>query len=143
MVIQLRFWATPLLDAWETGYAAADDEIGTGVVAVVARDPEPVLAPTSTHAHVSTESADCDGRYSRSYVLTSETGDDAHTFRLRVLGMLIDLDEPRTVTVTPEGFTWSGPTDEGYVSGEVEWCTDDDATERGTYRDHTAESMGY
>jgi hypothetical protein len=112
-------------------------DFGGGVPTCVAQSFVP------NHAHVDTRSADCDGTYDRTYVLASDPGESGHDFRARVLGMLVDLDEPREVRTTSEGFTWSGPTDEGYVSGEVSWCTDDDASERGTFRDHTAESMGY
>jgi hypothetical protein len=113
---------------------------------------------SSRHAHVSSESADCDGRYSRSHVVhmnadeIRESWQDENdfseiNFRERVLGSVVSLTtftegQEGSVTITEHGFTYSRPTDEGYESVEVTWC-EDDCDDASTYRDHRAESMGY
>ena len=95
------------------------------------------------HAHVSIESADCDGRYSQSYIL-GNTSRDEWDFKADTIGnALAFADETATVTFTEFGFTFTHPTDEGYAYSEFTWCNDDDENERGTFRDHSAEAAGY
>lgn len=111
------------------------------------------------HAHVSSDTSDCDGRISRSYVITFNDDErrensrlinnfaDLH-FKERVLGGVVSFhpsgfDGDAEVHITRDGFTYSEPTDEGYHHVEVEWCEDDCSEVRETYRDHRAESMGY
>lgn len=109
------------------------------------------------HAHVSIESSDCDGRYSRSYVIPAAAyvtiptnGDESDEFRAEwdfkagVIGNALALaDEGTGVEFTENGFSVYSRTEEGFTSSDFVWCHDDDENERGTYRDHTAESMGY
>lgn len=79
------------------------------------------------HAHVSVESHDCDGRYSRTFILESDPGETESDFKASIRALC------------PE---WM-PTDEGFVAHEIEWCTDNDTDTRGTFRDHSAEAAGY
>lgn len=96
------------------------------------------------HAHVSIESQDCDGRYSRSYILAPNPDQDEWGYRAEMIGnALAYADSGTTVQFTEWGFTVNAATDEGYAHTEVTWCTDADTDQRGTFRDHTAESMGY
>ncbi len=121
---------------------------------------------TTLHAHISIESADCDGRYSRSYIETmneTELSDKEAAialgialgkegavndfsdldFKARVLGNRVSYHEHSKVFISPEGFEVQMPTDEGYSHSEVRWCTDNCDETRSTYRDHTAEAAGY
>lgn len=98
------------------------------------------------HAHVSKESQDCDGRYSRSYVIVPTDGQDDYAFQAMVVGMYMPFDyrhEPVSVEFTSDGFSFSEPTEEGFEATEVEWCSHNDTNERGTFRDHSAEAAGY
>ncbi len=100
------------------------------------------------HAHVSIESADCDGRYSRSYIETMTDDERASMFpdldfKARVLGNRVSYHEHSKVFVWPEGFDVQMPTDEGYSHSEVRWCTDNCDESSSTYRDHSAEAAGY
>lgn len=102
------------------------------------------------HAHVSTDSADCDGRYSRTYVETpteAERADDFSdlVFKERVLAAYVSVVPGIVVKVevTMDGFTAAETTDEGYRHVEVEWCEYEECDDAPTYRDHRAESMGY
>lgn len=94
------------------------------------------------HAHVSFHSRDCDGLYDRSHV--SVPGDQTESAFQATLRDLYKPTSPDGYFLeTHDGFEWSEPTEEGFSSGEVIWCTRDDADEPNTFRDHTAESMGY
>jgi len=112
------------------------------------------------HAHVESESADCDGRYSRDYVLTM--WDDEKTdemgdlkFESRVIGDVVSTNYPGTLTVTPADpsdpirdpamLEWSASTEEGFEAKVVRFCRDADCDldEPGTQRDHSAEAAGY
>lgn len=97
------------------------------------------------HAHVSIESRDCDGRYSRTYVvLSTMAGEDEGDFRASVIGNALAYeDDGTTVTFSEDGFTIHETTEEGYNTQEFTWCEDDDATAPSTFRDHSAEAMGY
>lgn len=95
------------------------------------------------HAHVSTESADCDGRYSRSYVLVSDPGQDDFHFNREITSIILGNESEGTATFTSDGFTFDSPTDEGFVHTEIEWCNDSDCAMTTTFRDHSAEAMGY
>lgn len=99
---------------------------------------------SSEHAHISTESADCDGQYSRTNVLVPDATQDEWGFRAETIGnALAYVTEGADVTFSVDGFSVSYSTDEGYVFSEFTWCTDDDTDTRSTFRDHRAESMGY
>lgn len=103
------------------------------------------------HAHVGTESRDCDGRYTGIYV--EMPNDDERCdllgdlyFKQRVLDDIVSLHGDGTLKVSPTGLDWYEQTDEGYRSAEVLWCADDtcsDIRPRHRYRDHTAEAAGY
>lgn len=102
-----------------------------------------------THAHVSTRSQDCDGDYLHENIArmsaierTSEFGE--LEFKERIMGNVVSLHaEGGTLTVRPESLSWSQPTDEGYINTAVEWCNEDDCSDKPVYRDYRAESMGY
>jgi len=101
---------------------------------------------TELHAHVSIQSRDCDGLYDRSFVLHSEVDgivEPADEFKSAIAGLYLPSDSKGWQENHDWGFEWSEPTDEGFSAGELRWCTDDDADEPNTFRDHTAESMGY
>lgn len=96
------------------------------------------------HAHVSVESADCDGRYSRTYVILTAGDQDELEFKKETVGRIVyGGDNGYIATFTDDGFSYGGPTDEGFENIEVDWCTDDDADVKNTYRDHSAEAAGY
>jgi hypothetical protein len=101
------------------------------------------MTTATLHAHVYVESADCDGRYSRSYVMVSDAEDEWNVKRDIVGHILFGGHNGYVATFTDDGFTYGGPTDEGFEHTEIEWCTDDDADVKNTFRDFTAESMGY
>jgi hypothetical protein len=100
------------------------------------------------HAHVSTNSRDCDGDYSGGHVdemTTQERCDqfgDLH-FKERVLGNVVSLHGEGTAEISPSGIHWREQTDEGYRAADVEWCEDECESERPWQRDHRAEAMGY
>jgi hypothetical protein len=99
------------------------------------------------HAHVETESRDCDGRYTGGHVeqMTLQERCDPYgdlLFRQRVLGGVVSLHGRGTLDVSPEGMTWNETTEEGYRAADVRWC-EDDCPEASWQRDHTAERMGY
>jgi hypothetical protein len=115
-------------------------------------EPAPAL-----HAHVSSESSDCDGRYSRTYVIDQtdeelngspfDGYDGEEAFRLRVL-QYIGSTTPEyggRLSIAPGGdeYTWAEQTDEGYRHVEATFCREDDADEKSTQRDHSAEASGY
>lgn len=107
---------------------------------------------TALHAHLSTAAVDCDGPIYRDWVTTlneSERADEdwgGLDFRSRLLGLYISMRSEFgvKVTVTSDGFEWHEPTDEGYASGEVRWCEDEDCDPHAaSQRDVYAEQMGY
>lgn len=103
---------------------------------------------TDVHAHVSTESRDCDGRYTGGHVveMTLEERCSAFgelEFKGRVLTNVVTLHGAGTLQVTPDGLEWWEQTDEGYSAADVRWCEDECPDERPWMRDHTAEAAGY
>lgn len=107
------------------------------------------------HAHVSTASSDCDGPFYREYVESlndderAEAGkpfNDFHDlhFKERVMGNIVSFHAiDGIMSVNPDGFTWREPTEEGYRSADVRWCTDDCDESAAWQRDVFAEQMGY
>lgn len=101
------------------------------------------------HAHLTTESSDCDGRYSRESIReieTSELRDEFGdiTFKQRILGTLLSIYQKGTLDVTPDGAEWNQPTDEGHINVLVEWCDDPECSPpKYGFRDHSAEAAGY
>lgn len=100
------------------------------------------------HAHVDTQSRDCDGTYSGGHVveMTLEERCDGfgdYRFRDRVVANVISLHGHGTLKVTPEGVEWHEETEEGFRAADVRWCSDDCSHERAWQRDHRAEEMGY
>ena len=99
------------------------------------------------HAHVDTESRDCDGRYTGGLVIEMTLQErcdamgDLH-FKERVLSSVVSLHSTMRVEITPDGISYHEQTDEGYRTGDVRWC-EDDCDEASWQRDHTAERMGY
>jgi len=113
---------------------------------------------TTLHAHVATTSRDCDSTYSREYVATlsekeiaehveADGINDFHDihFKNRLMG---DIASPyavrqMTVSVTEHGFDAVEYTEEGFRQSEVRWCEDECDEAMSSYRDSTAEAMGY
>lgn len=99
------------------------------------------------HAHVETDSRDCDGRYTGGHVLEMTLQErcdamgDLH-FKDRVLASVVSLHSDGTLTVSEDGMSWHERTDEGYRDAEVRWC-EDDCEDASWQRDHRAEEMGY
>ena len=100
------------------------------------------------HAHVETDSADCDGRYTSGRVeeMTLEERCDQFWdlhFKERILGNTVSFHGTGTVEVSPSGLHWYEQTDEGYRRVDVEWCEQDCDDVRSWQRDHSAEKAGY
>lgn len=117
---------------------------------------------TTLHAHVDTESQDCDSRYTNSYLMWMDTseleGEDAPNwfgeivFRQRVLSHIVSAYTCVAGTLKVSGcpetgltdaLTWNESTEEGYRAADVRFCDDTFCADETSYRDHTAESMGY
>lgn len=113
---------------------------------------------STLHAHVESESADCDGRYSRTYVMERHSFTQSEDeFIGHVLDMTVSTDaEDGTLKVTQSDvrrpglgrycypvFEWSQSTEEGFSHVKVTFCLDDDADTPATQRDHSAEAAGY
>lgn len=108
------------------------------------------------HAHVSTAARDCDGLYTRDYVMTFDEAEtvlekslmpSAFHFMNRVMCAVASpyaVEHGMTVRVDDAGIEVHEVTDEGYSEASVRWCHDDDC-ELGewSFRDHTAEAAGY
>ena len=109
------------------------------------------------HAHVSTASRDCDGLYTREYVMVfnederAESGkayndfSDIH-FMNRVMCQVASpyaCELGMRVTVDDDGIEVHENTDEGYRKASVRWCRDECDTDDHSFRDHTAEAAGY
>lgn len=95
------------------------------------------------HAHITIESSDCDGNYTRTNVLLPEPEEDEWDFRATTIGNVTAYSTHGTLTFNEFGFDFDEPHEEGYHHTEVRWCDDEDADEKSTFRDHRAESMGY
>lgn len=100
------------------------------------------------HAHVNSDSRDCDGTYLKSHteVLTTEERCSRYGdlyFKDRVVTSIISLHGHGTLKVESEGCVWDEPTEEGHRLIVVTWCDDEDCDRTGSQRDLTAESMGY
>ena len=100
------------------------------------------------HAHVETESQDCDSRYTGGRVdeMTTEEVNEEFpemVFKDRVVADIIFLHGYGTLTVTPEKVTWNESTEEGYRWVEVTWCRDNCSGLVSWHRDHAAEAAGY
>lgn len=100
------------------------------------------------HAHVETESCDCDGRYTSGHTdvpntdeRTSQFGDIL--FKERVVCSVMSLHSTGTFQVTPQRVFWNEQTDEGYRHAEITWCDDDGCVGKSWQRDHSAEAAGY
>lgn len=100
------------------------------------------------HAHVTTESADCDGRYSSGRVeemtlleRCDQFGELA--FKDRVMSSVVTMHGHGELKVTPYRLEWHEQTDEGYRAADVEWCSDEGCPNRSWQRDHSAEAAGY
>lgn len=102
---------------------------------------------TGLHAHLESESRDCDGRYTSGYVveMTTEEKHDSFgdlLFKERVLTNVVSL-YGGTLVITPNGLSWNEVTEEGYRASEVRWCEEECDDVRTWQRDHTAERAGY
>jgi hypothetical protein len=100
------------------------------------------------HAHVETESRDCDGRYTGGRVeeMTLEERCDAFgdlRFKDRVMAGVVTIHGNGELKVTPFSLEWHEITDEGYRAADVRWCEDECSDTRTWQRDHSAEAAGY
>lgn len=108
------------------------------------------------HAHVESESADCDGRYSRTYTYSPDPwAEQEDDFINQVLVMTVStFTDSGSLKVTqdllkPESkrlprFEWSEDTEEGFSHSVVTFCLDPDCADApATQRDHSAEAAGY
>jgi hypothetical protein len=111
------------------------------------------VQPSLLHAHIVRGSMDCDGQIDRTYIEKPDPDEDPDDFRDRMTGLNLPAKHHMTapdgttftidVTFTVGGFRWSAPTEEGWVSYEVQWCEDECDLDESTYRDHRAEEAGY
>jgi hypothetical protein len=97
----------------------------------------------SIHAHLTIESADCDGRYSRTATVRPVGDESEWDFHAITIGNVMAFSDNGTAEITPDGFTFMTSTDEGFIHTDVTWCEDDDVNTPSTFRDHSAESVGY
>lgn len=112
---------------------------------------------THLHAHVASESRDCDGGHGYDYIVAlskkerkehkkADGVNDFHDlhFKERVLGGIVSFHAEAEVHVYAEGFRYSEPTEEGYRAVEVTWCEDEDCDPNASSQyDQYAEMMGY
>lgn len=109
------------------------------------------------HAHVASETADCDGRMGGNTIIVLNEGEiaefyekdgvnDFHEFMFkeRVLGSVVSFDADSVLKFTKDGFEYHEPTDEGYCAADVYWCEEEgcDPWMRTSY-DKYAEAAGY
>jgi len=100
------------------------------------------------HAHVSSNSRDCDGSYSGGHVIEMTLEErcdqfgDLH-FQQRVAGSTITFHGHGTLSVTPDGLEWHEQTEEGYRASSIRWCEEECDDTRSWQRDHSAEAAGY
>ena len=97
------------------------------------------------HAHVERSAADCDGRYDSSYVKPIVQGQTEYEFRREVIDVVVSVySEHGDLKVRGDHYEYVETTDEGYEAYTAQLCDDEDCDDsERTYRDHTAESMGY
>ena len=116
---------------------------------------------SNVHAHIDTESQDCDSRYTNCYIMRVDPdldqredyeGDGEIAFRGRVVAHIVSgyttvygtlKVEGNEDTGVTERLTWHESTEEGYRAADVRFCYDEYCVDETLYRDHTAESMGY
>lgn len=124
----------------------------------------PHNGPMTIHAHIKTESRDCDGTYTGGWTMpfTAEERaerdaadgiNDFHEihFTDRVVAYMVNaysLDHDGTLTVKRlhDGdvrLSWSEPTEEGHRSVDAVICRDACDDSEPWQRDHTAEAAGY
>lgn len=102
-----------------------------------------------THAHIESESRDCDGKYTSGRVDVPTLAERCDVFgelvfKDRILTSVVTIHGSGTLSVTPDGLEWHEDTDEGYRREDVRWCEEQDCPDMKPWqRDHTAESMGY
>lgn len=104
------------------------------------------------HAHVESESADCDGRYSRNYTYVPDVWlsecDDFIAYVLMMTVSTTSEDGTLKVTQDPESdapmFEWSESTEEGFSATVTTFCVKPECADApATQRDHSAEAAGY
>lgn len=113
-----------------------------------------MIALMNLHAHIDSAARDCDGLYTRDYVMTPNGAEHLGEFgelefRDRVMGSIVSmagLGGVLTVTPLDDGMArleWNEPTDEGYRQVDATFCIDDCDTGENHFRDHAAEAAGY
>jgi len=111
------------------------------------------------HAHVSTASADCDGPMYNEYVDSFNDAEIAEREAAQGINDFSDIHfmqrvmmnhcspyaaHQMRITVDDSGVEWHEQTEEGYRSGEIRWCHDENCDPNYTsHRDVYAEMMGY
>lgn len=111
------------------------------------------------HAHVSTASADCDGPMYRDWVEAPNDEEIAEHEAAQGVNDFSDIHfmnrvftgqcgpyavRQMRITLDDSGFEYREDTEEGYRSGEVRWCHDEDCDPNAySQRDVFAEQMGY
>lgn len=103
------------------------------------------------HVHVDSTQRDCDGQYDRSHIneykgsMLQEAGIKGCYWINEEIGSIVSIWEGggKLEVISANQVSWYTPTEEGYEHIELTFCSDDCNTDNSTYRDHTAESMGY
>ena len=96
------------------------------------------------HTHISTDSRDCDGRYTNTWVNDQRIQFHDLPLTYGIQGNFdSNFDESADGEQLLYRFTASCPTEEGYRSVTAYECESTNCDRKGTHRDHTAESMGY
>lgn len=83
------------------------------------------------HAHIVSESRDCDGTYHSSRIdrptaeeVASDFGD--LEFKRRIIGDVISvIAQNGRLIVEPNRISWHEDTEEGYRTGDADWCVAD------------------
>lgn len=99
------------------------------------------------HAHVDTQSKDCDGTYVRTVVYDNFDNLDDYGFRTKVLGLVASVYASEATLKILDGgdLEYHEVTDEGYEHSFARFCEDEECLEgdTGSFRDLAAEAAGY
>lgn len=113
---------------------------------------------SNLHVHVYSQSRDCDGVYDRTWErwfdhVDSIQGDfmpdiSFHEWVVNAISSPYSFDIKAVMTFTRDQkgrkvYEYTETTEEGYYSAKAVICEEDCEPEGSTFRDHTAESMGY
>lgn len=102
---------------------------------------------TRFHAHVESESRDCDGRYSGRWTVGLDNNFDGREDIINYLNefYVYESGQVEAGNDADGRYGWEShePTEEGYRSVWVTYCTDAHCTSESEARDHSAEAAGY